>query len=77
VDEVLSVGDIAFQEKCGARIRYFREQGASILLVSHDMGSIQRMCDRAAWLNHGEIVQLGSAENVVKQFQVFMEVESV
>jgi ABC-type polysaccharide/polyol phosphate transport system ATPase subunit len=75
VDEVLSVGDIAFQEKSSERIRQFREQGASILLVSHDMGNIQKMCGRAAWLNHGEIVQVGPAEDVVKQFQIFMEVE--
>jgi lipopolysaccharide transport system ATP-binding protein len=72
VDEVLSVGDIAFQEKCAARIAYFREQGASILLVSHDMGSIQKMCGRAAWLNHGEIVQVGPAENVVERFEEYM-----
>jgi ABC-type polysaccharide/polyol phosphate transport system ATPase subunit len=38
------------------------------------MGGIQRMCNRAAWLNHGEIVQLGPAEDVVKQFKGFMEV---
>lgn len=75
VDEVLSVGDIAFQEKSSARIRQFREQGASILLVSHDMGSILRMCSRAAWLSHGEIVKVGTAEEVVKEFQRFMEVE--
>ena len=72
VDEVLSVGDIAFQEKSAARIRHFREQGASILLVSHDMGSILKMCNRAAWLNHGEIVQVGPAEDVVKQFKEYM-----
>jgi ABC-type polysaccharide/polyol phosphate transport system ATPase subunit len=72
VDEVLSVGDIAFQEKCAARIAYFREQGASILLVSHDMGSIQKMCGRAAWLNHGELVQVGPAENVVERFEEYM-----
>jgi ABC-2 type transport system ATP-binding protein len=77
VDEVLAVGDIAFQEKCATRIRDFREQGSTILLVSHDMGTIQRMCARAAWLNHGEIVQVGLAEEVVKQFHSFMEVETV
>jgi ABC-2 type transport system ATP-binding protein/lipopolysaccharide transport system ATP-binding protein len=77
VDEVLSVGDISFQEKSGARIRQFREQGSTILLVSHDMGSIQRMCNRAAWLSHGEIVQVGPTEDVVKQFQIFMEVDAV
>jgi len=72
VDEVLSVGDIAFQEKCNARIRDFREKGATILLVSHDMGNIKRMCSRAAWLSHGEIIQVGSAEDVVKQFEGYM-----
>lgn len=72
VDEVLSVGDIAFQEKSSARIRQFREQGASILLVSHDMGNIQKMCGRAAWLNHGEIVQVGPAEEVVDKFKEYM-----
>jgi ABC-type polysaccharide/polyol phosphate transport system ATPase subunit len=41
------------------------------------MGNIQKMCGRAAWLSHGEIVQVGPAEDVVKQFQIFMEVEAV
>jgi ABC-type polysaccharide/polyol phosphate transport system ATPase subunit len=77
VDEVLSVGDIAFQEKCSARIREFREQGGTILLVSHDMGGIQKMCGRVAWLNHGEIVQMGEVEDVVDKFKVFMEVQTV
>ena len=72
VDEVLSVGDIAFQEKCGTRVSYFREQGASILLVSHDMSSVHKMCNRAAWLNHGEIIQVGPAEDVVLKFKEYM-----
>lgn len=74
VDEVLSVGDIAFQEKSGARIRHFRENGATILLVSHGMDNIRRMCDRAAWLNHGEVVEVGEAEEVVTNFEKFMNV---
>jgi ABC-type polysaccharide/polyol phosphate transport system ATPase subunit len=72
VDEVLSVGDIAFQEKCNARIKEFREQGSSILLVSHDMGSIKNLCGRAAWLNHGEIVHVGPTEDVVQKFEEYM-----
>ncbi len=72
VDEVLSVGDIAFQEKCNIRIQDFREKGGTILLVSHDMSSIQRMCGRVAWLNHGEIVQLGLTEEVVAKFKDYM-----
>lgn len=76
VDEVLSVGDIAFQEKCNSRIRSFCEQGSAIFMVSHDMSVILRLCSRVAWLNHGEVVQVGTAEEVVKQFEVFMEVPS-
>lgn len=74
VDEVLSVGDIAFQEKSGGRIKQFRDQGATILLVSHGMGSIKSMCDRAAWLSHGEIVEMGEAGEMVEKFEKFMGV---
>ncbi|MHB8192966.1 MAG: ABC transporter ATP-binding protein [Bellilinea sp.] len=74
VDEVLSVGDIAFQEKSGDRIKQFRKDGASILLVSHGMETITKMCDRAAWLSHGEIVDMGEAEGVVQNFEKFMNV---
>ncbi len=74
VDEVLSVGDIAFQEKSGARIRSFREQGSTILLVSHGMSNIKSMCDRAAWLSHGELVQVGKADEVVTKFEEYMGV---
>jgi ABC-type polysaccharide/polyol phosphate transport system ATPase subunit len=77
LDEVLSVGDIAFQEKSAARIRYFQEQGASILLVSHSMESIRKICGRAAWLSHGKIIQVGGSEEVVRQFEMFMNVEQV
>jgi ABC-type polysaccharide/polyol phosphate transport system ATPase subunit len=77
VDEVLSVGDIAFQEKCGVRISQFRDQGATILLVSHGMGSIKEMCDRAAWLSHGEVVHVGEADQVVEKFEKFMNVHPV
>ena len=72
VDEVLSVGDIAFQEKSAARIHEFREAGATILLVSHSMDAVKKMCNRAAWLDHGKIVQLGQTHEVVKMFENFM-----
>ncbi|MGA9397409.1 MAG: ABC transporter ATP-binding protein [Anaerolineaceae bacterium] len=77
LDEVLSVGDIAFQEKSAARIRYFQEQGASVLLVSHSMDAIKKMCSRAAWLSHGKVIQIGSSEDVVQHFESFMNVEHV
>lgn len=74
VDEVLSVGDIAFQEKSAARIREFREAGATILLVSHSMAAVKKMCSRAAWLDHGRVIEMGEAAQVVEKFEKYMEV---
>ncbi len=71
VDEVLSVGDIAFQEKSAARIREFREAGATILLVSHSMRNIEIMCDRAAWLDRGRVLEMGDALKVVARYENF------
>lgn len=73
IDEVLSVGDIAFQEKSAARIREFREAGATILLVSHGMAAIRKMCNRAAWLDHGRLMAVDQAEAVVEKFEKYME----
>lgn len=69
VDEVLSVGDAAFQEKCSARMNEFRERGTTILLVTHDVTLVQSMCDRALWLDHGKRAALGPAETVVEAYQ--------
>ncbi len=74
VDEVLSVGDIAFQEKSAARIREFREAGATILLVTHSMGMVKKMCNRAALLDHGRVIELGEAKQVAEKFEKYMEV---
>jgi len=69
VDEVLSVGDTPFQEKCSARINEFRAQGTSILLVAHSLPTIRDMCDRALWLAHGEVQALGNAQAVARQYE--------
>jgi ABC-2 type transport system ATP-binding protein/lipopolysaccharide transport system ATP-binding protein len=68
VDEVLSVGDTAFQEKSLARIRSFQENGSTILLVTHLMETILDMCQRAAWLDQGEIRAIGQAKDVVNLY---------
>jgi ABC-2 type transport system ATP-binding protein/lipopolysaccharide transport system ATP-binding protein len=68
VDEVLSVGDAPFQEKCKARIETFRRQGSCILLVAHSMGTILEVCDRALWLSHGEVRAVGEADIVAHQY---------
>ncbi len=68
VDEILSVGDQAFQDKSLGRIRSFQEHGATIFLVSHGMNSIRKMCQRAAWLDHGEIQFIGDANEAVDRY---------
>jgi ABC-2 type transport system ATP-binding protein/lipopolysaccharide transport system ATP-binding protein len=69
VDEVLSVGDTPFQDKCAARINEFRAQGTSILLVAHSLPTIRDMCDRALWLAHGEIQAFGDAQMVASEYE--------
>jgi homopolymeric O-antigen transport system ATP-binding protein len=69
VDEVLSVGDEAFQKKCEARINAFRQNGAAILLVSHSMAMIEEMCQRAAWLDHGTLKAIGEPAQVIQAYR--------
>jgi ABC-type polysaccharide/polyol phosphate transport system ATPase subunit len=68
VDEALSVGDTAFQDKSLARIQSFKEQGATVFLVSHGMETIRTMCQRAAWLDHGELRFVGEANEAVDRY---------
>lgn len=69
VDEVLAVGDEAFQRKSAARMQAFREQGATILLVTHNMANVRAMCQRAAWLDHGVVRAVGVAEKIATLYQ--------
>jgi len=64
VDEALSVGDAYFQHKSFARIREFREQGNTLLIVSHDRNAIQTLCDRAILLEKGTVIKDGDPEEV-------------
>lgn len=69
VDEALSVGDEAYQRKCHARIRKLRDDGATILFVSHSAGHVTEVCDRALLLDGGRMLCLGAAKDVVSQYQ--------
>ena len=64
IDEVLAVGDAAFQQKCFDEFARIRAAGTTVLLVTHDMGAVQRFCDRALLLEHGRVVELGEPERV-------------
>lgn len=68
VDEILSVGDENFQRKSSERIAAFREKGATILLVSHNMSLIEEMCDRAVLFDHGKVVTIGTTKAVVNSY---------
>jgi ABC-type polysaccharide/polyol phosphate transport system ATPase subunit len=69
VDEVLAVGDEYFQHKCFAKIAEFRREGRTIVLVSHDLGAIARLCERAMWLDAGRGAQLGATRDVLNAYQ--------
>ncbi len=69
VDEVLAVGDDLFRRKSSERIEGFRARGTAILLVSHNLETIRGMCDRAAWLSHGELKMVGTAADVAAQYE--------
>ena len=68
VDEVLAVGDVRFQKKCMGKMEDVGQHGRTVILVSHDMPAITRMCSRAILLNKGEIVQAGPAHEVVNHY---------
>jgi len=70
VDEVLAVGDEYFQHKCYAKIAEFRGAGKTIVLVSHDIGLIQRLCDRAIWLDQGRAAASGTVRDVATAYHL-------
>lgn len=74
IDEVLAVGDLAFQKKCLERIVQFKERGCTILLISHQADMIGQLCDEVLWLRSGQIVALGSPDDVVSRYVAEMTV---
>ncbi|OYT72282.1 MAG: sugar ABC transporter ATP-binding protein [Chloracidobacterium sp. CP2_5A] len=68
IDEVLAVGDIAFTEKCLARMREFQARGKTMLLVTHDIASIAEWCQRALWLDQGRARIIGSPADVAQAY---------
>ncbi len=73
VDEVLSVGDAVFARKCHAKLDALKAKGTSILLVSHDLHTVRTWCDKAVWIDQGNVVQQGPAEEVVRAYELAME----
>ena len=68
IDEVLAVGDAEFQRRCTDKIMEFRDEGRTIIVVSHSLPSVQRLCANAALLDHGHLVKLGPTADVIEAY---------
>lgn len=68
VDEILSVGDIKFQEKSKKKMLEMIKGGTTVLYVSHSLPSIKELCDRVVWIEHGKIIEIGNAKEVCEKY---------
>jgi len=69
LDEILAVGDENFRNKCGIRMNKFKEEGTTILLVSHSAENIESLCSRAIWLDHGEVRASGQVDEIMSLYR--------
>lgn len=69
VDEILAVGDFMFQKKCEDRISDLMSGGTTVIIVSHSLDQIKRLCDRVIWLSHGKVVMEGKTEEVCEAYE--------
>lgn len=72
VDEVLAVGDAAFQKKCRDRIRELLDRGTTLLFVSHVKPPVMELCEKAVWMDHGEIKKIGATEHVYWAYEQYL-----
>ena len=70
-DEILSVGDFLFQEKCEKRMAELLSGGTTVILVSHSIDQIERMCNKVAWLDHGHLRRLGPTAEITAEYRKF------
>ena len=70
-DEILSVGDFLFQEKCEKRMAELLSGGTTVILVSHSIDQIERMCNKVAWLDHGHLRRLGPTKEITAEYRKF------
>lgn len=75
VDEILSVGDFLFQEKCEKRIKKMMDAGTTVLIVSHSLEQIERLCTRVLWLDKGQMIALGKTDEVCREYKSKAEVK--
>jgi len=69
VDEILAVGDEKFQKKCYAKMKEFKDQGKTIVLVSHSLATVRSFCDKAAYIKFGQLIASGDSAEVTKVYE--------
>lgn len=72
IDEILAVGDITFQEKCFKKLRDIKDNGTTIVIVSHSLGQIEAFCDRSIWIKDGKIYMDDKPDLVNRKYEEFM-----
>ncbi|MBU5673845.1 ABC transporter ATP-binding protein [Paenibacillus brevis] len=75
IDEVLAVGDAAFQQKCMDQLRNMKQKGTTIVFVSHDLGAMEKLCDRVVWINKGKIVEDDKPKKVIDKYLEYLAIE--
>lgn len=68
IDEILAVGDQHFQDKCFDKLQELKKSGKTIVIVSHSLDSIKRLCDRAIWINNGHVEMDGKTDKVIEEY---------
>lgn len=69
VDEILAVGDESFQKKCFARMEQNKTKGITTVIVSHDLASIERLCDEAVWIREGKVADIGCPVDIIREYR--------
>ncbi len=77
IDEILAVGDNAFQTKCFNKLKSLKDQGTTIVIVSHALGQVEKLCDKAVWIEKGLIRKIGPARKVCSEYLDVMEKERI
>ncbi len=77
LDEIFAVGDDQFQLKCIHRLRQFQEEGRTLILVSHGMSLVKMLCERVYWIQHGQVIAEGSANQVVDAYMEAVTAQGV
>jgi ABC-type glutathione transport system ATPase component len=76
LDEVLAVGDRAFQRKCFDRVRALQREGRTIIFISHDLGAVEALCDRVLLMQRGEVIADGLPDEVIEQYKALTTKET-